>query len=667
MSFWVKVNSLSTTQTFIHSTEDVYSLQTQVYVTSTGMIQANIANNGANWTRSATGAITVGNWHHVVVTLDNTINRYQKLKIFVDGTQSAGSSNFYNAVIGNGIDLFIGSSDVSTLFLDGNIDEVSIWNNHTLTPSEISTLYNGSTPTNLNKFSLPPQNWWRMGENATFKSPQWLLPSNENKDKVSNYSMSFDGSNDYIDCGVVNQVQTFSVSMWVNPLNWGATRCAIMQGQSSNYGMSFWFMIDGTLRCLGSNGTNDSYNGNIVVNADTYLPSGSWGHILFTHEQTGTGATQKIYINGILRNTYVSTTHPYTVNYLGNPLYIAKRNNNTYFWQGDIGPVALFDNDQSLNATSIYNGGVPTDLTSLNPIAYYKMGENATLKDPQWLLPNNENKDKFSNYSMSFDGSNDYIDCGVISDLQSVTEFSISCWFKRTINIGPHDGVFKWYSSSGAWIEFDIQNDGGGNVIMANNSIDLGNYAIGTISDDTWYHAVMVFDGGGAGNSGRLKLYLNDVNITLTYTGTIKSSTHAMPLSTFQIASRFSGIDYFGGNIDEFSIWNTALSAADVTNIYNLGEPTNLAVESGLISWYRMGDDSTFSTNWTVPDQIGSNDGTSANMDIYDRVGESPSSSGNTVSYNMDIYDRVGSAPSSENNALSYNMVLSGRTTDVPT
>ena len=51
-----------------------------------------------------------------------------------------------------------------------------------------------------------------------------------------------------------------------------------------------------------------------------------------------------------------------------------------------------------------------------------------------------------------------------------------------------------------------------------------------------------------------------------------------------------------------------------------------------------MSDNATFSTNWTVPDQIGGNDGTLVqNMDINDRVGDAPSSSGNTtVSFNMD-------------------------------
>ena len=176
MSFWVKLDSLSTTQYFIKSTEDVYSYQTAIYVVNTGMIQANIANNGSNWTRSAVGAITVGNWHHVVITLDNTINRYTKLKIFVDGTQSVGSSNFFNAVIGNGVDLYLGSSETPSLFLDGNVDEVSIWNNHTLTPSEISTLYNNGVPTNLDEFSTPPQNWWRMGEDSIWDGSKWVIP-----------------------------------------------------------------------------------------------------------------------------------------------------------------------------------------------------------------------------------------------------------------------------------------------------------------------------------------------------------------------------------------------------------------------------------------------------------------------------------------------------------
>jgi hypothetical protein len=57
--------------------------------------------------------------------------------------------------------------------------------------------------------------------------------------------------------------------------------------------------------------------------------------------------------------------------------------------------------------------------------------------------------------------------------------------------------------------------------------------------------------------------------------------------------------------------------------------------------------EATFSGGvWTVPDAVGSNNGTSNAMTIEDRVGE---------------------APNSENNALSFNMDLVDRTTDVPT
>ena len=59
-----------------------------------------------------------------------------------------------------------------------------------------------------------------------------------------------------------------------------------------------------------------------------------------------------------------------------------------------------------------------------------------------------------------------------------------------------------------------------------------------------------------------------------------------------------------------------------------------------------MGEEATFSTNWTVPDSVGSADGISANMTIDDRVGEAPNSSNNSLSYNMDEADRETDVPS---------------------
>ena len=64
-----------------------------------------------------------------------------------------------------------------------------------------------------------------------------------------------------------------------------------------------------------------------------------------------------------------------------------------------------------------------------------------------------------------------------------------------------------------------------------------------------------------------------------------------------------------------------------------------------------MGEDATFSTNWTVPDKIGSNTGTSANMTNDDLTGNAPAVTGNGTSANMTIEDRTGDASNSSNNA----------------
>ena len=79
------------------------------------------------------------------------------------------------------------------------------------------------------------------------------------------------------------------------------------------------------------------------------------------------------------------------------------------------------------------------------------------------------------------------------------------------------------------------------------------------------------------------------------------------------------------------------------------------------VAHWRMGDDASFNgTNWTVPDNVGSNNGTSANMTVDDLVGEAPNYSGGGISSGMTIEDRIGEAPNSTDNALSLQYGLSG-------
>jgi len=78
--------------------------------------------------------------------------------------------------------------------------------------------------------------------------------------------------------------------------------------------------------------------------------------------------------------------------------------------------------------------------------------------------------------------------------------------------------------------------------------------------------------------------------------------------------------EHFNGNTDEVLFINTNLSASQITTLRNSGKPKNESGISGGITYLRMGENASFSANWTFVDQISSNNGTSVNMTLEDRV-----------------------------------------------
>ena len=68
---------------------------------------------------------------------------------------------------------------------------------------------------------------------------------------------------------------------------------------------------------------------------------------------------------------------------------------------------------------------------------------------PIWRMPRNANKDKLSNYSIDFNGS-EYIDCGNSSNIDITGALSISFWIKAPThddNIHPDQLNFRTHTS----------------------------------------------------------------------------------------------------------------------------------------------------------------------------------------------------------------------------
>ncbi len=102
------------------------------------------------------------------------------------------------------------------------------------------------------------------------------------------------------------------------------------------------------------------------------------------------------------------------------------------------------------------------------------------------------------------------------------------------------------------------------------------------------------------------------------------------------------------GYISDVAIFNNDQNG-NIASIYNNGTPTDLSGETGLVGYWKMGDDSTWDgSNWTIPDaSSNSNNGTSDNMDEEDKVNNAPGNTNQGTSENMVLVSRVADEPPS--------------------
>jgi len=119
-------------------------------------------------------------WHHLVWTLqrDGSIGTSATMKLYYDGslevtvtnTSGTGSVASKPLVIGNGED----SSWGDGLEWSGYVDEVGFWNDHILSASEVTALYNSRSPIDLQVDSDDYgssgnlTHYYRMGDGDTY-------------------------------------------------------------------------------------------------------------------------------------------------------------------------------------------------------------------------------------------------------------------------------------------------------------------------------------------------------------------------------------------------------------------------------------------------------------------------------------------------------------------
>lgn len=171
-------------------------------------------------------------------------------------------------------------------------------------------------------------------------------------------------------------------------------------------------------------------------------------------------------------------------------------------------------------------------------------------------------------YSLSFDGTNDYVSYTQTTFSDGARTFS--AWVKHS-----NTSSVTYPILGGTLDRWGINPSNGFMYLGDTSAVHYGN--VGAASTGVWYHyAVTQSTAGGA-----ITFYRNASSVTAT-----KAGAGAGDL-VFNSQGRHGSI-YMAAKIDEIAIWNSD-QAGNISNIYNSGSAADLSTLTP-IHWWRNGD-----------------------------------------------------------------------------
>jgi len=228
----------------------------------------------------------------------------------------------------------------------------------------------------------------------------------------------------------------------------------------------------------------------------------------------------------------------------------------------------------------------------------------------------------FSNtFSLDFDGVSSHLDVAhPYTTIDARDTFSISCWVKMPSGGGGGVvGKNRTDSYNSKRFTFIVDES---KIEINTNSLAFRNTSLSLGND--WVSIIFSIDRGRATQSDRCRVYVNGSLQTNSGSSNFQQVTaDTSPLTIGTLTRGTSSpviLTPFEGKIDELAVWQTALTASNVTDIYNSGtanDLTGLGI-SGLVNYYRMGDNND-GTGTTVTDQgTGGNNGTLTNSPTFE-------------------------------------------------
>ena len=178
------------------------------------------------------------------------------------------------------------------------------------------------------------------------------------------------------------------------------------------------------------------------------------------------------------------------------------------------------------------------------------------------------------------DAGGHYVNCGDMASIEGVGAFSVSFWAMHKTGVVPGtqflvakygdsgERTFGFYATDAEYILFGVYNS------SAAFDYALSLNALKTAGK--WIHVVGVYDGVN------VRVYVDGIlgGTVGDLTGVTDSSTEPMVL----MAENDNGQNDFGGMIDDVSVYNRALSVAEIAELY--ANPFGMFEPTFPVWWY---------------------------------------------------------------------------------
>lgn len=213
--------------------------------------------------------------------------------------------------------------------------------------------------------------------------------------------------------------------------------------------------------------------------------------------------------------------------------------------------------------------------------------------------------------------SSQYVTLGDALGFERTTAFTISLWVRWSdsvyhVFVGKQNAAQTGYSIAGntsGGIEVGLLNT------WATSCIYLQTNQTG-YNDGNWHHVAVTYD--GSSTAAGLIVYV-DGQVKARTVGYDNLNATITNAASLWFGGRDTGTNqnYLTGDLDEIAFYNIALTAGQVTALYNGGTPTDLRNVSSpppasLTGWWRMGDGDTYPT--LTDRSTGGHNGTMTNM-----------------------------------------------------